>query len=89
MLSDKGMLGKSALVYLGRISYGLYVFHVLGLFVSDYVVKEQTASLARYLCRDAFALGVTIALAAMSYRWIEKPFLRFKQRFTLVLSRAD
>ena len=36
------------LVYLGRISYGLYVFHILGLLISDYVVHDQTASLFRY-----------------------------------------
>ena len=30
------------LVYLGRISYGLYVFHVLGLLISNQLVSDQT-----------------------------------------------
>jgi len=75
------------LVYLGRISYGLYVFHVLGLLISDNVVLKQTASLARYALRVGVAFGLTGAMAAISYRWIETPFLRLKQRFTYVLSR--
>jgi peptidoglycan/LPS O-acetylase OafA/YrhL len=75
------------LIYLGRISYGLYVFHVLGLLVSDYTVHDQTASLFRYALRVGVALTFTIAMAAVSYRWLETPFLSLKQRFTHVLSR--
>ena len=75
------------LIYLGRISYGLYVFHVLGLLISDHFISDQTASLFRYGVRVTVALGVTIAMAAISYRWLETPFLNLKQRFTHVLSR--
>ncbi|HWS95298.1 MAG TPA: acyltransferase, partial [Candidatus Methylomirabilis sp.] len=75
------------LVYLGRISYGLYVFHVLGLLISDYAVQNQTASLLRYSLRVVVALAATITMAAVSYRWLETPFLSLKQRFTHVLSR--
>jgi peptidoglycan/LPS O-acetylase OafA/YrhL len=75
------------LVYLGRISYGLYVFHVLGLLMSDYAVADQTSSLARYVLRVGVAFGFTVAMAAISYRWLEAPFLNLKQRFTHVLSR--
>jgi peptidoglycan/LPS O-acetylase OafA/YrhL len=75
------------LVYLGRISYGLYVFHVLGLLISDGTVDNQTASLGRYSLRVGVALAATILMAAISYRWLETPFLGLKQRFTHVLSR--
>ena len=75
------------LVYLGRISYGLYVFHILGLLISDHVVHDQTASLMRYALRVGVALTATIVMAAISYRWLETPFLSLKQRFTHVLSR--
>jgi peptidoglycan/LPS O-acetylase OafA/YrhL len=75
------------LAYLGRISYGLYVFHVLGLLISDYVVPDQTANLARYGLRVLVALALTVTMAAISYRWLETPFLKLKQRFTYVLSR--
>jgi peptidoglycan/LPS O-acetylase OafA/YrhL len=29
-----------------------------------------------------YALPVTIAMAEVSYQWIEKPFLRWKERFS-------
>jgi len=76
-----------ALIYLGRISYGLYVFHVLGLLISDYVVPNQGANLARFGLRDLVGFAFTVAMAAISYRWLETPFLKLKERFTYVLSR--
>jgi peptidoglycan/LPS O-acetylase OafA/YrhL len=87
VLNSHAMLRKSALVYLGRISYGLYVFHILGLMISDYTVHDQAASLGRYMLRVSVALCTTIALSMASYRWLESPFLQIKQRFTHVLSR--
>ncbi len=75
------------LIYLGRISYGLYVFHVMGLMISDHVVSDQAANLFRYSLRVGVALTATILMAAVSYRWLETPFLSLKQRFTHVLSR--
>lgn len=86
VLRESAKLPK-VLVYLGRISYGLYVFHVLGLTISDYVVPNQTTSLARYGLRVFVALALTVTMAAISYRWLETPFLKLKQRFTYVLSR--
>jgi peptidoglycan/LPS O-acetylase OafA/YrhL len=74
-------------VYLGRISYGLYVFHILGLMISDYTVHNQESSLGRYCFRNGVAFAITVALAAISYRWLETPFLTLKRRFTRVLSR--
>lgn len=87
VLTSTAPLRESAFVYLGKISYGLYVFHVLGLFISDYTVKNQTASLGRYMLRVGVALAATILLSMISFRWLETPFLNLKQRFTHVLSR--
>jgi peptidoglycan/LPS O-acetylase OafA/YrhL len=55
-----------ALAYLGKISYGLYVFHVAAI--------EFAGPIA--------ALPLTIVLAALSYRYLESPFLRLKERFS-------
>jgi peptidoglycan/LPS O-acetylase OafA/YrhL len=87
VLRNSDKRANPMLVYLGRISYGLYVFHVLGLLISNYTVHDQTASLFRYSLRVGVALSATIAMAAVSYRWLETPFLSLKQRFTHVLSR--
>lgn len=77
------------LTYLGRISYGLYVFHRL-----CYVIAESafgvTKGPAHYFVIVLTGFCLTLALAATSYRFYERPFLRLKERFTYILSnRAD
>jgi peptidoglycan/LPS O-acetylase OafA/YrhL len=89
VISSSAPLSKSAFVYLGRISYGLYVFHILGLMLSDYVVPRGYSSFSFYLLKISVALAITILLSAASFRWLEQPFLRLKRRFTHVVSRVD
>ena len=84
---SRGWKLSDPFIYLGRISYGLYVFHVLGLMISDFAVPHQGASLGRFLFRDTVGFAITVTLSAISFRWLETPFLNLKQRFTHVLSR--
>ena len=74
-----------ALVYLGRISYGLYVFHFLFamLFRVAVGVDPSGAPLDRAV-RVLAALAATFAAAAISYRLLEQPFLRLKKKFAHV-----
>jgi peptidoglycan/LPS O-acetylase OafA/YrhL len=88
-LSPQAALGKSALVYLGKISYGLYVFHVLGLLISDLIVTRGYNSFGLYLLKISVAFAITVIFAVISFRWIERPFLLLKSRFTLIPSRTD
>jgi peptidoglycan/LPS O-acetylase OafA/YrhL len=73
-----------ALTYLGRISYGLYVFH--SMFIAILAVPSQHGLAARST-RAIAALLATIATAAGSYHFFEKPFLRVKEKFARVKSR--
>ena len=68
VMTIAGVLGARCLTgsYLGKISYGLYVFH---------------AAVIRIVPSPLFALPLTIAIAALSYRHLESPFLRLKDRF--------
>jgi peptidoglycan/LPS O-acetylase OafA/YrhL len=77
----------SPLAYLGRISFGLYVFHILGLLISDHLVAHQDSSLGRYFFREAVAFALAVVFATISYFCLEKPFLGLKQRFRRVPSR--
>ncbi len=75
------------LVYLGRISYGLYVFHALSLAMAHRWLGMLGVSSP--FSKIALGFGLTVGLAAASYEWLERPFLRLKQRFTHVTSRTD
>jgi peptidoglycan/LPS O-acetylase OafA/YrhL len=73
-----------AFAYLGRISYGLYVFH--SMFIEIMGVPLEHEPLAR-LSRTVAALIVTVATAAGSYHFLEKPFLQWKEQFARIKSR--
>ena len=74
----------SWLVYLGRISYGLYVFHLFALaFVMQFAVSLG------FELRILLSFLLTVALAAASYRLLEQPFLKLKKRFSYGSSRDD
>ena len=86
------------LVYLGKISYGLYVYHFLALLMVrlGYLILDRSGhgpyqlGWNQHLTQVVYlfaSLALTIALAAASYRWLETPFLRLKRRFTHVESR--
>jgi peptidoglycan/LPS O-acetylase OafA/YrhL len=86
------------LSYLGRISYGLYIFHSL-LFHLVFEAGERWMPrrlVALYVPASVVpAFGTTLVLvlciasAALSYRYFERPFLKLKQRFTFVHSRPE
>jgi len=72
-------LGWKPLVYLGRISYGIYVYHVFVIMVFSpllmaYGLSEDHYAVARLL--TLFAL--TLALASLSWHFMEKPFIAWK-----------
>ena len=76
------------LVYLGKISYGLYAYHILSWRLSTYLFGRYQVphgwSLS-WLC----ALAITFFLAAASFKWLESPFLRLKRnKFTYISSGA-
>lgn len=83
------------IVYLGRISYGLYLFHETVYFLIFSVGKTWLAHLSTALhlagWRDGLgtvlAFIVTVLVAHISYQLYERPFLRLKSRFTIVPSR--
>ncbi len=75
-----------SLLYLGKISYGLYVYHALGNVLSNMLIPVHTAFLQLAL-RPVAALAITMLLAAISYAVLETPFLKLKKRFAHIDSR--
>src|SRR5205085_2280502 len=74
------------LVYLGKISYGLYVYHALGNVLSNRLIPVHDGFLQLAL-RPITALAITMVLASVSYAVLEKPFLKIKNRFSRISSR--
>jgi peptidoglycan/LPS O-acetylase OafA/YrhL len=73
------LLGWSPLVWIGKRSYALYLWHLPVFFLAGAL---WASGLLEYLpSRIVPAWVVTFAMAAASYRWIEAPALRLKSRF--------
>jgi peptidoglycan/LPS O-acetylase OafA/YrhL len=88
-------LVPSWLSYFGRISYGLYVFHTLVLFLVftglghlPLAVRLRGAAGVRIslLIEVAASFGLDLLFAHLSFVYFEGYFLRLKSRFTFVAS---
>lgn len=77
------VLSTPLLVGIGRISYGLYLWH----YVVYYVALDRFPSVHKVPLM-AGAVLASFAVAAASYFIIERPFLRLKRRFTSSPRRA-
>lgn len=75
------------LAYLGKISYGLYLYHILFI-VAVRALLPGGGGVVMKVVRAFVSLGLTIAAASASYALLEKPFLKLKDRFAYVQSRA-
>ena len=70
-------------VYLGRISYGLYVFHLFALALMSGLSSIPVLGIPlNFERRLLLSFLLTVILAAASYKWLEQPFLRLKKRFS-------
>ena len=77
------------LKYLGKISYGLYVYHFAIIWIVWRIRDYFTLTESQFKFLIAFiSLFLTIGIASASYRWIEKPILNLKGRFFQVKSRS-
>jgi peptidoglycan/LPS O-acetylase OafA/YrhL len=96
MLGIAERLVPKSLAYLGRISYGLYLFHSLMFFLVFGQAKAMLNRLAALLrlsqagrntLGTILVLCLSIVVAHLSYRYFESFFLKLKRRFTLVQAR--
>jgi peptidoglycan/LPS O-acetylase OafA/YrhL len=84
----RGMLGiqpkwlPRRAIWLGKISFGLYVYHQLASRLVRMVLEGHL------LVSIGLSFALTVAMAAASYRWLERPFLKLKERFEMVEVRV-
>jgi peptidoglycan/LPS O-acetylase OafA/YrhL len=77
------LLTSRPLIYLGRISYGLYIFHGAGLVVAMHIVPAAS-NVVFWPLFSVVAFALTLAASAASYRWLESGFLRRKKRYEVI-----
>jgi len=81
------LLNLRPLRWLGRISYGAYVFH--DIFNPEILNLVQRHTGHYRLPSAALALAITLLLAWVSFRWYETPFIRLKDRLTQAPSSPE
>ena len=77
------------LSYLGKISYGLYMLHGLGMpigLLAAQALTPDSASLLHQGTMTFVTTAIAIGLAMLSYHFLEKPFLKYKKAFVKVKS---
>lgn len=78
-------LKSRGLTYLGTISYGLYVFHILVIHVAfQYCLRHHIAldTWGQGAVLFLVTFGGSVALSSLSFRYFEQPFLRLRDRLT-------
>ena len=70
--------------YLGKISYGLYMYQPIGIALAFQIALlfGQAFNWVLYL----LSMAITIAISALSYKYFEAYFLKFKGKFSTLPS---
>lgn len=90
---SRGALRGSAgalLQRVGEVSYGVYLYHTF-VIAAVLLLLRRTGlhdGLLHHVATYLLVFGATFALSSGSYRWLETPFLRLKERFAVVASSA-
>lgn len=79
--------------FLGKISYGLYMYHMMIVGGFIYLVHKYSFFEGFYLLSNflvyVLILGTTIIVSTISYYFFEKPFLDIKSKYTVITSGTD
>jgi peptidoglycan/LPS O-acetylase OafA/YrhL len=84
-------------IYLGRISYGLYIYHAFALYITHFLpvsallLRTVPNFFMRAFLNSGLSLGLPLGLnflmATLSYRYLETPFLKMKKRHSVIESQ--
>jgi peptidoglycan/LPS O-acetylase OafA/YrhL len=80
-----------ALNYLGRVSYGLYIYHLFAVVITikslvPFLRLPDPNGLVGYPIAIGLVIGLTTLIAHLSYMLLERPILALKERHAVVVS---
>lgn len=90
-LKPISLLSNKGLHYLGKISYGIYMYHAIvmqlvGFLFLKYLSPLELPNLASIIIVNLSILLITIFIAHLSYKYFESYFLKFKKTRRIELS---
>jgi peptidoglycan/LPS O-acetylase OafA/YrhL len=71
--------------YLGKISYGVYMYHVLCIFISFKLIAVMMGNVSSWLLYP-LSIILTILISSISYEFFEKRFIKIKTNFSSIIS---
>lgn len=77
-------LGLSWLRHIGKISYGLYLYHYPVFTLADMLMNKTVhgkPSILYSITGMVVTIGLTYVIANLSWKWFETPILKYKDRF--------
>jgi peptidoglycan/LPS O-acetylase OafA/YrhL len=83
----KRVLSIGIFVFLGKRSYGLYVYHLFGNTVANIMIKKIPLLPSNLFASILYSISFTILISTLSYTLIESPFLKLKKKFEVIISR--
>lgn len=78
------LLEHRSLNWLGKISYGIYMYHMIAIYAASFLFLKVFSGIQHYfliytLLYYVFVFGATIFMAHLSYEYFEKRFLKLKR----------
>ena len=71
----------------GRISYGLYCLHFIGILITTTLMGKFGLNVSLWqvmILETLMALGITIFISEISFTYFESPFLKWKEKFAYI-----
>lgn len=76
------ILSGKVLRYLGKISYGLYLFHFPVFYCSEFLnIKFNPQNIYQAILIDVVRIGISLIISILSYEFIEKRILKLRTKF--------
>ena len=77
--------------YLGKISYGLYIYNPLVIFLISFILKKFMSNhiIINYVMVYSTTILVVILISHISYYYFEALFLKFKNKFSIIKSKSS